>query len=342
MNVLRSVTAIVPTLLFACATRGPVTRVADGESFESRAIAPEAYAAYLRASVLEARGDARGAVTELERALDEDPDSPEIVTRIACILCANSGDSKEASNEALGSFDDALALDPSYAPAWLGLAECRERRADLEGALDAAERAVYFDASSPAATRTAARLAFALKRPLEAWTFLEALVALFPESREALDAYFDAAITHSDAPREARARRALSKRGVTSERSQTQALDDALRAHDLPEARALAVRLSLAPSTLAWRALELSERGLALEQATLVLAADPSNSEAWLAALAAADELGDNGRFAETLSALDSEPLPASPQALEVLEKLVGRHAGPEAAAAFRAAQRKP
>ncbi|HVR19905.1 MAG TPA: tetratricopeptide repeat protein [Polyangiaceae bacterium] len=342
MKVLRSVAAIVPGLLFACATGGPITRVADGESFESRAIAPEAYAAYLRASVLEARGDARGAVTELERALDEDPNSPEIVTRIACILCASGGDSKEASNEALGSFDDALALDPSYAPAWLGLAECRERRRDLAGALDAAERAVYFDASSAAATRTAARLAFALGRPLEAWTLLEALVALFPESREALEAYFDAATTRSDAPREARARRALSKLGVASKRSRAEALDDALRAGDLPGARALAVHLSLAPSALAWRALELSERDLALEQAALVLAADPSDSDAWLAALAASDELGDDGRFVETLRALDSEPLPPSPRALVVLETLVVRHAGPEAAAAFRAAQRNP
>jgi tetratricopeptide (TPR) repeat protein len=342
VNIFRNSAALGPVLLFACATRGPVTRVADGETFESRPIAPEAYAAYLRASVLEARGDARGAIVELGRALDEDPDSPEIVTRIACVLCASGNASPDASSEALGSFDDALALDPSYAPAWLGLAECRERRRDLANAFAAAERAVYFDASSAAATRTAARLAFALGRPVEAWAYLEGLVVLVPDSREALEAYSDAAVARRDVPRQARARRALFSLGIAGERSQTTALDEALRAGDLPGAQALAVRLSLAPSALAWRALDVSESGLALEQATLVLAADPSDSDAWIAALAAADELGDEGRFEETLRALDAEPLPPSPRALAVLAKLVLRHAGSEGAAALGEAQRKP
>ena len=152
--------AFAVTWLGACTTRGPVTRIADGETLAGRPIAPEAYAAVLRASVLEARGDAPGALAELERALDEDPGSPEIVTRIARLLCQNAG-SRDVAEEALSNFEDALALDPSYAPAWLGLAECREQQKDPKGALEAAERAVTFDPQNVVATRTVARLLFA-------------------------------------------------------------------------------------------------------------------------------------------------------------------------------------
>jgi Tfp pilus assembly protein PilF len=319
-----------------------VTRIADGETLEERSIAPEAYAAYLRASVLEERGDARGAMTELERALDEDPDSAEIVTRIARLLCAYGGPSRDAAEEALGSFDDALALDPTYAPAWLGLAECRERRRELPGALDAARQAAEYDPSNPRATRAVARLLFALGRPVEAWTWLEAFAALSPDSREAWLALLDEATRRHDAPRERRARHALAARGMLDERSRELALDEALGAGDLPRARVLATSLSVGPSALALRALDASAPELALAQAELVLAADPSDSDAWIAALAAADELGNEARFAETVRLLDPEPLAPSPAAVAVLEKLVERRLGREAASAFAEARRSP
>jgi tetratricopeptide (TPR) repeat protein len=327
-------------LLVACAVRGPVTRVADGETREGRPIAPEAYAAYLRASVLEARGDARGAVAELERALDEDPRSPEIVTRIGRIVCASGASG--AASEAYEAFEDALSLDPDYGPAWLELARCRERNGDRAGALAAAERAVYFDASNPEATRVAARLAFAVGRPAHGFALLDGLVELEPSSREAWDALYLAALERGDSARATRARRALERLGVAGEPARRRSLDDALRAGDLARARALAVELRVGPSALAWRALDVSSHAAALEQASLVLAADPSDSDAWIAALTAADELGDERRFDEALRSLDPEPLPPSPRARAALERLVARHVGPDAAAAFERAQRSP
>lgn len=333
-----AVAAVV--LLEACSTRGPVTRVADGETLEGRPIAPDAYAAVLRATLLEARGDAPGALTELERALDEDPGSPEIVTRIARLLC-QSGGSTDATEEAISSFEDALALDPSYAPAWLGLAECRERRKELAPALEAAERAAYYDPSSVAATRAVARLFFALGRPSEAWTWLEALATLAPDSREALQAILEAATTRRDGAREARARRALSTLGVADKRAREAELDEALLAGDLARARVLATGLSLTPSAVALLALERSPR-IALEQATFVLAADPSDSDAWIAALVAADELGEDARFADIVRELDGDPLFPSPRGLAAFERVLTRRFGPEAAAAFGRAQRKP
>jgi tetratricopeptide (TPR) repeat protein len=321
-----------------------VTRVADGETIEGRAIEPEAYAAYLRASVLEARGDAPGAVAEFERALDEDPESPEIVTRIARLLCAHGGASPEAAEEALASFDDALALDPTYAPAWLGLAECRERRGNRTGALEAAQLAAYYDSSSPAATRTVARLLFALGRADEAFTWLDALVTLLPKSREAEQALLDAAIERNDRARETRARRALAALGTADRKARCVAFDEAIRRGDLAAARSLAVELSIRPSSLALLALDRSAPSLALEQARLVLAADPSDSDAWIAALAAADELGDDAAFSETMRLLDPDPLPPSAHALEIFAVLVERHGGREAAAALERSgtQRKP
>ena len=332
---------LAPGLFLACLARGPVTRVADGETIEGRAIEPEAYAAYLRASVLEARGDAPGAVAELERALDEDPESPEIVTRIARLLCAKGGATREAAEEALDSFDDALALDATYAPAWLGLAECRERLGNRPGALEAARVAAYYDPSSCAATSTVARLLFALGRPNDAFTWLEALVTLFPKSREAEQALLDAAVERNDRARAARARSALAALGTADRKARDAALDEAIRRGDLGAARSLAVRLSIRPSSLALFLLDRSAPSLALEQARLVLAADPSDSDAWIAALAAADELGDDAAFSDALRMLDPDPLPPSARALEIFAMLVERHGGREAAAAL-GAQRKP
>jgi hypothetical protein len=90
------------------------------------------------------------------------------------------------------------------------------------------------------------------------------------------------------------------------------------------------------------RALDASAPKLALAQAELVLAADPSDSDAWIAALAAADELGDEIRFSETVRLLDPEPLAPSPKALAVLEKLVERRLGREAASALAEIRRPP
>jgi hypothetical protein len=59
-----------------------------------------------------------------------------------------------------------------------------------------------------------------------------------------------------------------------------------------------------------------------------VLAADPSVSDAWIAALAAADLLGRPDRFAAVLPELAQEPLAPSNAALKLLAELLGRHAG--------------
>ena len=134
-------------------------------------------------------------------------------------------------------------------------------------------------------------------------------------------------------PRERRARSALLELGQGDEPSREAALDEALRAGDLERARTLASSLSLRPSALAWRALDASSPKLALEQTKLVLGADPSDTDAWVVALAAADELGDEARFLEVLALLDPEPLPPSPRAVALLGGLLTRHAGADASA---------
>jgi tetratricopeptide (TPR) repeat protein len=305
--------------------------VADGEELEGRPIAPEAYAAYLHASVLEARGDTRGAMAELERALDEDPSSPEIVTRIAELWCKSGSTSAEAAEEAKGSFEDALGLDPTYSPAWLGLAECLERRHELKPALHAAEQAATFDPTSPRATRTVARLLFALGRPTEAFTWLDALLTLSPGSREAGQALLEQAVIHRDRARERRARTLLVEAGSADRPSLELELEQALGSGDLARMRELATSLSIRPDALSLRALDVSPK-VALEQAELVLAADPSAADAWIAALCATDELGDEDRFESTLRLLDPEPLAPSPAGRAVFERLVARRAGADAA----------
>jgi hypothetical protein len=103
---------------------------------------------------------------------------------------------------------------------------------------------------------------------------------------------------------------------------------------DLPAARRAALELRMSSGTLA---LELARAApeLGLEQASFVLYADPTVSDAWIAGLAAADALGDRARFDELSRGLAAEPLPPSAAGLALLAELLTRHAGPDGSAAL-------
>src|SRR5262245_27011835 len=76
------------TLCSACAFQAqPVTRIIDGVEANGRPISDDAYAAYARASVLEAEGKDREALMAYRTALAADSGSSEILARIAAIEC---------------------------------------------------------------------------------------------------------------------------------------------------------------------------------------------------------------------------------------------------------------
>ena len=337
------VAGLLSLSLAGCFGRGSVARVVDGNVREGRAIDETAYAAYLRAAFLESNGDTARALEELERALDWDPGSPEILTRIGELRCGTAlapNAPKPAEGEAhagLVAFSRALGLDDAYAPAWLGRALCLERLGRRAEALTAAQNAAYYDPLRIESTTVVARLLFALGRPREAWAWLDARVLMEPESVDAERARLAAAVAEHAGERAARSQRVLATLGHPVPGNARAELEQALAAGDLATARARALDLRLTSAELAIFAVKRAP-ALAFDQALSVLRADPSDTSAWAAALAAADRLGDEQRFADALDELDPDPLPPSPEALELLGEIVARRGGPEAKAALERA----
>jgi len=314
-------------LLTSCLGGGGVARVVDGRVEQGRAVDEEAYAASLRAGVFDAEGDRERALDELERALAADPDSPELLARYGDIACRAGRDGAPRPGPALAAFSRAIILDATYAPAWLGRGRCLELVGRARDALVAAERAAQYDPLDPRATVLVARLLFAAGKRAEAFRWLDGLAALLPASPEAQRALLAAAEREHDELRKHQALAALAALGEHVPGAEASEFESAVRRGDLSAVRRAAVELRLSGAALA---LELAKRAplLGLEQAGSVLAADPTESDAWIAGLCAADELGDSEHFREILGELAPNPLPPSPRALALLAEVLARHAG--------------
>lgn len=310
-----------------CRSGAEVTRIVDGRAETGRAVDEEAYAASLRAGIYDATGDRDRALEELERAMLSDPDSAELLTRYGEVACGAARSSPPHPASALTAFSRALALEPTYAPAWLGRARCLELLGREPEALAAGELAAAYDPEDVGTTELVARLLFAFGRRAEAWAWLDGLATLAPDSPEAQRARLLAAARQHDRERELIARRALEALGARLPGDTGVELDRAIERRDLPAVRRAAIELRLSKSELSV-ALVRRAPDLAMLEGSAELRADPSASDAWIAALAAADALGDRARFAELLPLLAAEPQPPSDAALVLLGELVARHAG--------------
>jgi hypothetical protein len=118
-------------------------------------------------------------------------------------------------------------------------------------------------------------------------------------------------------------------------------LRTALQRRDVAEMRKAAVALRLSAAELALRAVKESSAEVAAQQAELALNADPNDSNAWIAALCAADLAGDRKSVERLLSDDPVSPSPANPLALELLGELLARLAGDDGARAFGAVSEK-
>lgn len=316
---------------------GPVTRVFDGVRHEGRYIAPNAYAEYARGALHEARGDLAAALAHYEAALRIDPRSPEIRARIGHLQCRRSRSSGDrAAQAARRAFAGAIAKDPRSSIAWFESARCQRKHGNLDAALAQARKAARFDPESVATSVLVAELCEARGDAPCAAAWLDALVAKNPESRPAWNAVLAHAERRRDAGRLLRARRALASLGQPP--PPHVALEDAFVAGDLGAARRAAVRLRLPPGRLALRAALVGAMPIAREQAKLVLAADPDDTEAWVAALLIADLERDADAFDDLLRHPPDEPTPPSAEAVRALHELVSRRAGAESARALREA----
>jgi len=79
--------AALAAMLAGCAGSGAVVRVEDGRALPGRFVGAEAYAAFLRGSLADEQGDARGALGGYEAAAEADPADPEVWTRVAWARC---------------------------------------------------------------------------------------------------------------------------------------------------------------------------------------------------------------------------------------------------------------
>ena len=319
-------------------TPAPVTRVTDGRLTQGRYLAPEAYSSYVRGAYLEARGHLQAALSAYQAGLQEDPESVQLWTRVGALRC------RLRSTATDQAFAQAHQLDSSYEPLWRELAACQLDRGEPERAQHSAERALQLDPNSDEASILTATIYRRLGRQQDARRLLEALVARRPSSRQAWLALRDDArhrhdeATHAFAVSQLAALPALTPsdlRRTRPTRSNCQQVDQALREAQLARARQLAAAATLSAGQLAVRAAALGQSKLAAEQATLVLGADPSDGDAWVAALVAADLEGDTAAFEQALAALSSRPVRPGPLGARLMAELLRRRVGDEAATAW-------
>lgn len=279
-------------LVVACAEgSGGVTRMVGGVRYEGRFVNPEAYAAFLLGVEREAQGDYPGAVAAYLEAHAEDPDSPEIWARIGAVRCISSAP-QTAVSAAQSAFDHGLKANPEYFGTYLERARCRARSHDPSRALPDAIAAVARRPEDEAANLLVAELLQSLGRRAEARAFLEAFQSYragSPRFRQALE----------------RARQP--KPGTPPS----------------PVASAAS-----SGHSGAFAELRAGHPENARQRAELELRADPTNSDAWVAALVACDALHDDLCFEATLKSLGTPHLLPSNTALSYLQELLTRRTG--------------
>lgn len=294
---LRRGAGLAATLLsVACATPSTTQRIVAGRTLEGRYVAPEAYAAMMHAELLAAQGKTRQAYAAYQEASEVAGYGPEVWTRLGALGCQlklpDYGD----------AFAKAAARDQDYEPLWRARAACALSRGEPALALQAAERATALDPNQPYNSELAVQALSQLRQTTAASHWQRAF--------KLLD------LRNASSPEPA----------IPSAQTTQAALDQALRDHDLPRARRHALRIRLDPSALALHALQLGLPRAAMEQAQLVLAANPLDADARVAALCAADLLHETARF----QALLVTPLRSAelrPAAAAALNRLLARHA---------------
>ena len=333
----RCVTLVCAVTAGACMPAPGVVRVVDGEATEGPYISDQAYGAYVRGALLEANRDYAQAAAAYRQALNLDPDSPMLWVRLAAVTC-------QLDQPADAELDMAQQLDPEFAPLWHESARCAIRKGQWTQARSMAEQALRLDPEDEATTLLLASIEDTLERPGQSQRLLLAQVTRLPRSTRTWRALQKHARRAGDRAIEALARDELARLESTgrvedavlgSAGSPPSSLHRELLSANLSRARQAAVLGRLPPAAVALRALELGLPKMASAQAEYVLGADPSNSDAWIAALVAADRLADADAYQRLLASPPPSPTRPSQQAAKALADLVERRVGTEARVRF-------
>jgi len=318
---------------------GDVVRVVDGVEVRGRFVSDWAYASYTRGAEWEARARYREALRAYRHAVEEDPGSVEVWTRIGALHCLL--DEPEPAREA---FAEAQDIDARYEPLWRMRAVCAERESRDSAALAAARLAVELDPSRDLTVLLYVRLLVAAGEVDEAWRWLRSLSVRSRDSLEVWQAIEQHAAGRDGWMREARRRiaalRALLGTPPDEMRRQPigetwKAVDAALRAGDLAIARRQLRAAHHDVRMLAARAIVVGKPKLALEEASLRLAADPDDSDARITVALAADLAGERSALHAALVETPVSGDVVSEVAALLMAELLLRHSGQDAARAW-------
>lgn len=318
---------------------GQVTRVVHGSVVEGPYIGHRAYASFLAGRLAEADGRLDQAESKYADAARADEQSPEPLARLGAVRCAR-GDVAGAND----AFEKALARDPEYEPTWTERSRCALAHGSTQDALADARRALVADPDSVDATVAFARALVRTGSPEQAQRALDAFASR-RASQAGLDAYERSTLAHALGD-EGSKQEGANRDDRSSDASEPDArVERALRDGSMTDAAQLASRAHWTTSRLALSAVDLGQPRYGLELARRVLAADPADGEARVAALAAADLLGDEQSLRW---ALDFErqaaprPAPLSAIAARVLRRVVARRSDATGADADVAAHGAP
>lgn len=308
---------------------GQVTRVVDGKTQEGRYVPQPAYADYSLGAYLEASGKFDQAESAYVRALADDPESPEMWTRLGALRC------RRAPSSGLPAFERALSLAPEYEPTWRARARCLLADGKVTQALRSAQRAFRLDPNQEQATLLISEIFARQGRTADARLWLNAWVTRYPGAFEVWSALLALAEHSGSAADRARAKAVLDghsrpqrerplhprPRGNPGAANQSPRddLDAALDLDDLAAAQRASVKLGLPAVEVAVRAYLRGNRALARDQSTLLLEADPSNSDARVILLL----LGDPA----AAQSLEAAPDPLSPAVRRLLAAALERAA---------------
>lgn len=291
---------VAALLLSGCGGAPEVTRIANGRDASGAWIPPDAYAAYLEGTIAETEGNEAAADRAYEKTVTEDPEAAEAWARLGAVRCLR------ARAQADRAFARARSLAPDLEDAWLARAECELKRGNALRAVESAERALELGPNDPEASRT---LSSALERAgqLERARRLRHALALERNVPPPLAPHDDSDL----------------------------AVERALDRGDVTGARAAARTARWTDAEVALRALGMGRPDLAARIAELSLVSDPGDSSARIAALTAADLDQKDETLARLLRPMPSDRVPPSAHAIELMEQLLSRRSGSEAARAW-------
>lgn len=313
-----------------------MVRVFDGVEVRGRFINDWAYASYARGVEWEARGQHEDALRFYDEALEQDPDSVEIWTRVGATRC------RLKRSDADDAFAEAESLASRYEPLWRERALCAEQRGDAAGALAAARKAVRADPAREETVLLLARLLVAGGELEEAERWLRSLAVRSPRSSAVWSAVARFAKGRAPALHAvATDRLAKLQPGLDAPRPRKRAVsatpwqkvDDALVAGSLADARTQARKAHLDLRKLGARAILVGRPKLAFEEAELRLGADPTDGDARITLALSADLTGQAVRAGEILAAMPAAVAPLSPMGEALLAELLLRHESVEVAA---------